>query len=385
MNLKTRTRTISRLIRWYLSTEGKKEKLHTKIKKSELVEFDSKGKAIEKSRIALYEPDSKAIGAYYITPGLHPLGVDHPQFKDLCAMLCSLGYMVYAPFVEDYRNLYITKETLSDYKSSFDRSLKDVRAKNFNFKMNIFSISFGTLMSLRLASDLERQKSINSVIVFGGFGSWRGTCDHVIEKALFGKKEQGYGDIRSLPVIFNHLIEYSKIVINADEQAELRKLWHTYIKETWLNEAYLDRAKCLEFASSISKSLSAKMKSFFLKGCGLEEGTFQLYESLMINAKLDHLDPLKEAYQVSSAVYLLHGKNDKLIDSSQVKVISRALPRRVVKRQVLTKLYAHSKRAEEGSVFSKFFTTIPEIKNVFSLILTLSVPNPSSKKSSVYK
>lgn len=380
MNLKTRTKTVSKLLLWYLSNKKKKTKLSDKNKKYFLYEEGKTEKEKEKTKLSCYEPLGPPIGAYFITSGLHPTGVDHPQFQDLCFMLASLGYIVYAPYMLDYRLVYINKNTFNDYVSAFDRAQEHLSLKKLNFKMNIFSISFGSLMALKLASDKKRRDLINSLIIFGGFGDWRSTCDDIMEKALFGKEKDGYGDLRSIPAIYSHLVEFSPEMGDLKIQEKLRTLWLEYITITWPDDTYTEKKKCKELSEKLSKELPPEEKSFFMKGLGLEEGSFQLYEKLAQKGNFDHLDPLVKASEITCPLYLLHGKYDKLIDSSQQKVIKRAVPQRLIKRQILTKLYAHSKRNNEGSSLMRFFHNIPEIKNVLSIILTLSLPNSHSAR-----
>lgn len=379
MNLKLKTKAVSNLLRWFLANESKKEKLRERIERSTLYEKGVSSERKEETKLLCYAPCSKPLGAYFITPGLHPLGVDHPKFTDLCSMLASLGYVVYAPFAKDYRVLCIKPCTYEDYASAFDRVCLDLKNKGYSFKVNVFSISFGSLLALQLAGDLKRKDSVNSVIIFGGYGDWRSTCDEVIEKALFGRVENGYGDIRSIPAVFNHIVEYADD-ISKESAKKLRERWLRYMTISWMDdETYMNRNKCEELALSFVKDLTAEEKSFFLKGCGLEEGTFQLYHALEKKGNYNHLDPLKNVSQISCAMYLLHGKHDRLIPSSQQKIIKEALPAKTLKRLVLTKLYAHTARNTEGSSFLRVLGTLPELRNLLRIFLTISLPNSSGK------
>ena len=122
-----------------------------------------------------------------------------------------------------------------------------------------------------------------------------------------------------------------------------------------------------------------------MKGCGLEEGTYQLYQELSSKGDFAHLDPLVNASQITCGVYLLHGKHDRLIDSSEQKLIKRSLPNKVIKRQVLTKLYAHTKKTKEGPVLLRFLNHVPEMRNLIRILLSISLPSDLGKKKSLRK
>jgi hypothetical protein len=378
MNLKSKTKAVSNLLRWFLANEKKKTELKKNIKATLLYEEGALGEQKEKTKVLCYTPKTKPLGAYFITPGLHPLGVDHEKFLDLCTMLNSLGYIVYAPFLKDYRVLYVRPSTYEEYAKCFDRAVLDVKEKGYFFKLNVFSISFGSLLSLQLAGDFKRKDAINAVIILGGYGDWQSTCDEIMEKALFGRPEKGYGDVRSIPAIFNHIIEYAE-EISEESAKKLRSLWLKYMSISWVDESYLDKKKCQELATTFLDGLNDIEKSFFMKGCGLEEGAFQLYTHLEKKGNYKHLNPLKNISHVECAMYLLHGKYDRLISSAQQKIIKEALPAKTIKRLVLTKLYAHTARNKEGSVFLRVLSTLPELRNLLHIFLTLSLPNSSGK------
>jgi|GEM_PF-6865091 len=386
MNLKSKTKAVSNLFRWFLANEKKKRELKKNIKFTFLYEKGVQEEQKERTKVLCYVPQGKPLGAYFITPGLHPLGVDHEKFLDLCTMLTSLGYIVYAPFLKDYRVLYVRPSTYEEYANCFDRAFLDVKERGYFFKLNVFSISFGSLLSLQLAGDSRRRDAINAVIIFGGYGDWQSTCDEIMEKALFGRPERGYADVRSIPAIFNHIIEYAED-ISEESAKKLRSLWLKYMAISWVDESYLDKKKCKKLASTFLDGLNEIEKSFFMKGCGLEEGTFQLYTHLEKKGNYNHLNPLINISHVECPVYLLHGKYDKLIPCAQQKIIREALPAKTIKRVVLTKLYAHTARSKEGSAFLRVLGTLPELRNLFRIFLTLSLPNSSgqNKRKSLKK
>lgn len=376
MNLKNKSKAVSKLFHWYISSEKNKSKLYSRITK-QCIEVQNQQISSRKTRVLCYYPSQKPIGGYLIAPGLHPLGADHPRIDDFCMMLASLGYIVYSPYLSDYIGLYIVRDTFSDYCAVFDQFVKDSSFPRDNLGINIFSISFGSLMALRLASDKVRAQQINSVIIFGGFGNWRSTCDDIIKKALFGKASEGYGDIRSVPAIYNHLIEHIEDITDKTRCETLRNLWQEYMRISWVDdETYLQKENCLELANKLTKSLSDEEdKLLFMKGCGLSEGSFELYSRIIKQKEsFEYLNPLIHAYEISCSVYLFHGKHDKLIPANQQKIIKEALPQKVIKRVILTKLYGHSDKNKEGSSFVRLFNNIREVRNLLRIILTLSVP-----------
>ena len=259
MNLKIKARTVTRLVRWQIANEKKKQKFRSHISCYPVFRDETK----QEGRVNCYEPRKKPVGIYFLTPGLHPFGVDHPDIKDLCMMLASLGYMVYAPDLEGYRQVSIKPETYSEYLSFFDHCKAHSASKGLDFKFNIFSISFGSVMSLRLAGDLKRRSFVNSLIIFGGIGNWKSTSDHIVERALFGSKQEGYGDITTLPALFSHLIDYSDKILEEESRKKIKEKWLAYMKICWPDESCRGRSRCLDLAERISEGLKPEEKIFF--------------------------------------------------------------------------------------------------------------------------
>ena len=157
---------VTNLMRWYALGNGNKDKLYRGIRKKTIY-CKNINPSRSKVKTYCYYPNKKPIGAYLLTPGLHPLGAKHPQMQDFAMMLCSLGYIVYSPHISDYAKLYIVPETPDDYLSVFDEFTQDPLLPEEAKKIHVFSISFGSLLSLKLASNKERSKKVASkVIIF---------------------------------------------------------------------------------------------------------------------------------------------------------------------------------------------------------------------------
>ena len=339
MKIIKKTAAVYKLVKWYTKGDKNKEKLYTGIIKKNLY-IENPSPSRPKIKIKCYYPSSKPLGAYILTPGLHPLGTDHPKMEDFSLMLCSLGYIVYSPHIQDYANLYIVKETLADYFAVFDALLDEPLLPAHNKGINIFSISFGCLLALRLASNKKRADKVSSVIIFGGFGSWRSTCDTVMDNIFTPKRPPA--DIRTVPVIYSHIIDSIPELESTESRNKIRKLWLSYTKKTWMDETYEDRENCLNLAHNMAKKLSGQEKITFLQGLGAQKDSYALYKKTIKNFSKEYLNPIHRAQEIKAAVYLIHGKEDELIPSEQQTIIKKALPPRVIRRSFLTNLYGHS-------------------------------------------
>jgi len=367
-----KTKAVYNLIRWYAKGEGNKEKLYKGIQKK-TIHLKNQNPERPKVKVYCYYPSKKPLGGYLLTPGLHPLGADHPKIEDFSLMLASLGYIVYNPHMKDYSDLHIVKETLTDYFTVFDAFTKNPRLPAKARKINIFSISFGCIMALRLASNKKRAAQVGAVIIFGGFGSWQSTCDAIMNN-IFPKTEKAKSsDIRSVPAIYNHLIEFLP-AINEEGKIRIRKAWLSYMQKTWMNDSYISRDKCLELANEMACKFYGQEKTTFLLGLGAHKDCLKVYKKSIHADSYEHLNPLHRTQEIVCSVYLIHGKHDELIPAEQQSIIKEGLPPKVIKRAFLTKLYGHSEKNIKSSAFAKIFSNISEIKNIIRIILTLSVP-----------
>ena len=93
-----------------------------------------------------------------VVPGLSPIGPDDMRLRRLGAILANTGYRVLIPYIEDFMAMHVKPQTQRDFEEIFEFALKT--QKQQQKKVTLISVSFGSLLSLRLCSNPKYQKSI---------------------------------------------------------------------------------------------------------------------------------------------------------------------------------------------------------------------------------
>ena len=180
-------------------------------------------------------------------------------------------------------------------------------------------------------------------------------------------------DIRSVPAVYNHMIEYLPGMTESSCK-RIKKSWLEFYENTWMDDEYLSREKSLKLAQEKAQHFSGREKEVFLLGLGAHKDCLKIYEKIIAKDQFAHLNPLEQSKDVRCSVYLIHGKHDELIPASQQSIIKESLPKEVIKRAFLTKLYAHSQKTSHKNLVARIYSMISEIKNMIRIILTLSLP-----------
>jgi pimeloyl-ACP methyl ester carboxylesterase len=162
-------------------------------------------------RARLFQPIGRAPRrAFLVAPGLHHAGPDDPRMDRFCAVLAASGAAVLAPAIPDFLALRVTPEAADDFARALDA---------FGHRPTVFSISFGSLLALRLAA--ARPDQIERVVVFGGYADFAAAIRFSLS---------GQGDPLNRPVVFINLIDQ----LGAGEHREpLLAAWRRFVEATW--------------------------------------------------------------------------------------------------------------------------------------------------------
>src|SRR5688500_1173304 len=102
-----------------------------------------------------------------VAPGLQPAGPDDPRVDRFCRILAASGAAVAAPFIPDFVSLRLTPAAADDFARAFDAVRSTALAPPERPPI-VFSISFGSLLALRLAAARPAQQ-IARLVLFGGY------------------------------------------------------------------------------------------------------------------------------------------------------------------------------------------------------------------------
>lgn len=271
-------------------------------------------------------------GSVLVMPGLHFAGPADPRFDRFSRVLAHAGYLVMAPFLPDYGEMMVRPSVVSDAETAFDALLAQPgRPKN---KPGIFSISFGSMPTLRLAA--RRSGEISRVVVFGGFSSFRSS----LQFALVGQGTRK-NDPLNAPVVILNLLPFIDGV-DASDRATLEALLRDYCRASWGREESKVPAMHRAIAERIASQAPERLREVFLIATRAEPGVEAIADRALERAG-DHfawIDPRAHLGGVACPVTLVHGREDDVIPFEESLALKAALPTRA--ELLLTGLYGHT-------------------------------------------
>ena len=263
---------------------------------------------------------------FLIAPGLHFAGPRDPRMVRFCSILAASGAVVVAPAIPDFLALRVTRHAALDFERALDAARPLFPPGR---RPALFSISFGSLLALRLAA--ARPDAIERAILFGGYADFAGA----VRFCLAGPPPR---DPLNRPVVFINLIDQ---LAAAHHQPPLAAAWRRYVERTWGQPEMKEPARWLPVARAIAGELPPPLRPLFLAGCGAEPGGDPECLAALERIDLGFLDPRPLLAQVRCPVDILHGIDDDVIPYTQAADLARALPDA---RVHLTGLYAHTGR-----------------------------------------
>ena len=94
--------------------------------------------------------DEPPTGSLLLVPGLHFLGPRDPRFDRFARVLARSGLLVLAPHLPDFTQLVVGRDLVGDTERAWEALL--ALPDRPRGKPGVFSISFGSMPALRLAS-----------------------------------------------------------------------------------------------------------------------------------------------------------------------------------------------------------------------------------------
>ncbi len=285
----------------------------------------------------LFVPPGRITGAYAIAPGVHFDGPDDPRMDRFCRVLAASGLLTLAPFLPDYVALRVMPSAIDDFAAVFDALRADPRCPVR--RPGVFSISFGSLLALRLAA--ARSDEIGGVVVFGGYADWAATLRFAVSGEIDGKP-WGSRDMRNLPVVLMNLLDDLDGV--PADRGPLVAAWLRYVHATWGQHETKAAERWQPIARGFADDVPAADRELYLRGCGLVPGADALVGRALERAgdRTGYLDVRPHLATVRCPVWLVHGLTDDVIPWPQAEALARALPASARPRVLLTGLYGHT-------------------------------------------
>ncbi len=292
-------------------------------------------------RAWLYQPPAHRLRAsYLIAPGLHYAGPADPRLDRFCRVLSGAGYNVLAPFLPDFMELRVRASLTEDLARCLDLLLSRPDW-SCDRQPALFSISFGALPALRVASSPRFRSRLRRLFLFGGYANWSQTIEYCLTGCIDGRKH-GQRDPLNQPVVFMNLLDALE-AFDGDRPA-LDRAWMEYVRATWGRPEMKASERYQPLARIIASRLDPQLAETFLLGCGLRPKSYEYCREALGEPSLRALlDPGPSMAQVRCPVTIVHGLDDDVIPYSQSEQLYEGLKDVTKSELFLTGLVDHTR------------------------------------------
>ncbi len=287
-------------------------------------------------RAWIYRPTrQRAMGSVLLLHGLHYLGPSDPRMDRFARVLANAGRVVFAPFLQDFERLILAPSVLAQAEHALSSlcAMPDRPAG----RPGVFSISFGVLPALHLASDEACARRIHAAVLFGGYAR----LPDVLRFCVRGEPGIAH-DPLNRPVVFMNLL--SHLDHGLDDTGPLLSAWRAYVERTWGRPEFKRDGQADAVAREIAGSLDERARSLFARTTGIEPGADTLLEAALARAgsSLDWLASEPRARGVRIPTYVLHGADDDVIPHGHAETLGAMLPEKFLRGVHVTGLYGHT-------------------------------------------
>lgn len=278
------------------------------------------------------------VGSLLLVPGLHYLGPLDPRMDRFARILAAAGIFVLAPRLPDFTSMILDPRVFDDTLRAW-KTLESLPDRPSG-RPGVFSISFGSLPTLWLASASPVASSIGSVIVFGGYADF----DDTLRFCIGGRKGASH-DPLNRPVVFMNLMPF--LDGRPEDPTELFAALRSYVQATWGKPEMKVDGRWQSVARDVAKSLPSSLLPLFFAATGVEGDTRSLVDSALVRAagSFSWLDPKPFLGRVRCPVDLIHGADDDVIPYEHAFAIARGLAPNVLRGVHVTGLYGHTHKA----------------------------------------
>lgn len=279
-------------------------------------------------------------GAFLVAPGLHFAGPADPRLDRFLRVLAHSGFAVFAPFLPDYSRLHVSVDVVDQLGAALETFTKHAALPEA-LVPGLFSISFGSFPTLRLATDPSREGHVGAAVLFGGYADFGETLRFASGDRL-GFEHAPANDPLNLPVIFMNVLD--DIEGFAFERARVVEAWNAYVREVWGQMELKEGNRFHAVAHRHAEPLSDQERALFLLGCGVEGDAVPVCSAAISRAatRLEALDPRPHLANAHCPIYAIHGADDDVIPHSQLDALALAAPDHIELTTFLTGLYHHT-------------------------------------------
>lgn len=329
-------RALTTLLRW-LGPWASSAKFPPAVHRQELVLGDGH------LRVLSYrKPTGTPTGIYLVVHGMHFEGPEEPRTDRLCRVLADAGFLVVSPFLADYMKLKFSDKAIEDLAQAWCY-VSDLAFSANLPKPAIFSISLGSILSLKLATRQKYRDTVGALVIFGGcldlYKVMNFALTGIVESAGSRMTQKFCCDPLNVPVVFINILPYLKV---ADDCGPLAEAWLEVVRRTWGDVDLNSPEERKKIVQDIASTLPAEQRDLFWIGCGLRPGGVEIFNRFL---REDHPSVSIPVENVRAPVFVIHGYADNVVPWPEAEKICLSLSPGHPHRLFLTRLYGHSREA----------------------------------------
>ncbi len=304
-------------------------------------------------------------GSWILAQGLHFLGPTDPRMDRFARVLAGAGFTVLMPHVRDYMQLLVTTRAIEDFEAAFGRLL--TLPDRGPGRPAVWSVSFGSLLALRLAASERFADRVGGLMTFGGYGDWIETARFCLTGEV-GAATVDRRDPLNQPAVFLNVLD--RIEGAPEDPRRLSNAWRRYCRATWGLEVYKRTDARHKVAHTVASDVPVAERALFLAGCGVGEGSHEPAATAVARypESWAHLDPRPHLHRVRCPVRIVHAADDDVIPPQQRLVIAAALPDTVDVEVHLTGLYGHSEPDASALSMRQARSALREVRTMIGLV-----------------
>ena len=308
-------------------------------------------------------------GTWILAQGLHFLGPADPRIDRFARVLCSAGFCVFVPHVRDFMRLRVTARAIDDFEAAF-AVLCDLPQRPVG-KIAVWSVSFGSLLALRLAASPRFAHRVSGVMTFGGYGDWIETAHFCLTGEVDGA-QAATRDPLNQPAVYINVAD--RIEGAPTDTSALARAWLRYCRHTWGKTVYKRTDARHDVALRLATDVPAPERDLFLKGCGVGVDSHQPAATAVARhpETWAHLDPRPHLHRVACPVRIVHAADDDVIPPKPRLVLASALSPSADVGVAVTGLYSHSEADASALSLRQTRAAVRELRTMVGLVGSLA-------------
>lgn len=278
----------------------------------------------------LYRPACPPRGALVLIPGVHHLGISEPRLIRLAQAIASAGFEVMTPEVSELSSYRVSPQALQTVRQATEEY-----ALARGTRVGLMGISFAGGLALVGAADPAFGRHLTFVAAVGAHHDLRRVANFFAGKEAAGPA----GDVSPVePHPYGLGVFYYAYgaELFGDQAPQAMPVLHAALREDFEEARRLSQPLLPHFADSLRGLIAPTPE---------QRMTFGNHLSNVLAQKLPELAAVSPAGQLGSLsvpTYLLHGKADAVVPSTETLWLAREVPPSALKQAVISPVLQHA-------------------------------------------